>query len=37
VRAVITTATPSRASAIAQARPSPLLAAHTIALRPAMP
>src|SRR5712691_5103193 len=37
VRAVIVTATPARDSAIAHARPSPLLAAQTIALRPAMP
>jgi hypothetical protein len=37
VRAVITTSTPSRARDIAQARPSPLLAAQTIARRPAMP
>ena len=37
VRAVITRSTPSRASDIAQARPSPLLAAQTIAFLPLMP
>src|SRR3984957_17834892 len=34
VRAVMTRSTPARPSDIAQARPSPLLAAQTIALRP---
>ncbi len=33
----MTSSTPARPSAIAQARPSPLLAAQTIALRPAIP
>ena len=37
VRAVITRSTPSRASPIAQARPSPLLAAQTIARLPFNP
>ena len=37
VRAVIQSSTPSRPSAMAQARPSPLLAAQTIALRPRNP
>src|SRR5689334_3758405 len=37
VREQIVTSTPSRASASAQPRPSPLLAAHTSARRPAMP
>ena len=36
VRAVIVNSTPARAKAIAQARPSPLLAAQTMALRPRM-
>src|SRR5271170_6425643 len=36
VRAVITNSTPARPSAVAQARPSPLLAAQTMALRPRM-
>ena len=36
-RPLMTTFTPSLARACAQARPSPLLAAHTIACRPAMP
>jgi hypothetical protein len=36
-RAVMNTCTPSRASASAQPRPSPLLAAHTIAFLPASP
>src|SRR5260221_9842190 len=37
VRAVITSSTPSRASAMAQPLPKPLLAAHTIARLPRMP
>ena len=37
VRAVITTSTPSRASDMAQARPSPLLAAQTMAFLPLRP
>src|SRR5215468_3609726 len=37
VRALITRSTPSCASAMAQPLPRPLLAAHTIALRPLMP
>jgi hypothetical protein len=37
VRAVIVTSTPARASAVAQARPNPLLAAQTIAFLPRMP
>ncbi len=37
VRAVMVTATPSRASAVAQPRPSPLLAAQTKARLPAKP
>ena len=37
VRAVITTSTPSRASDMAQARPSPLLAAQTMAFLPLSP
>ncbi len=36
-RAVITSSTPSRANDMAQALPSPLLAAHTMALRPRIP
>src|SRR5436190_20830280 len=37
VRGTITRVTPLRASEKAHARPSPLLAAHTIACRPVMP
>src|SRR4029450_1524125 len=37
VRATIVTSTPARASASAQPRPNPLLAAQTSARRPAMP
>ena len=37
LRELITTSTPSRASAMAQPLPSPWLDAHTIALRPLMP
>src|SRR5215831_6565508 len=37
VRAVMTSSTPSRASAMAQPLPKPLLAAHTIARLPRMP